>query len=299
MQLKLFDLFVMRKCIKCNQEKPATAEFFSRQSYDKDKLLSQCKVCRNRYNKQYRETNKASQLEYGKQYYQKNKEAQLEYARRYRQANREIMMLKKRQRYKINRDKLNQQRKNNNKALRAKVISHYSNRTNTCYCCGMTGLLFLEIDHINGDGAEHRKKNKLGGYKIYTWLIRNNFPEGFRVACRNCNFATYTTRICPHKQKRILTTQRAKHKLKLKQIVVNHYTEGSMRCQCCGYSGIEFLSVDHINGDGKEHRKTIGTGFTIYRWLIKNNFPRDFQILCIACNHAKGANDKCPHQTTA
>ena len=59
------------------------------------------------------------------------------------------------------------------------------------------------------------------------------------------------------------------------------------------------MSIDHINNDGYKHREltNIGNGSTTYFWLIKNNFPDDFQILCMNCNHGKSRNNGiCPHK---
>lgn len=70
------------------------------------------------------------------------------------------------------------------------------------------------------------------------------------------------------------------------------------KCACCGESGFEFLSIDHIDGSGGVHRSQInasGTGF--YRWLKKMEFPKsNFQILCMNCNFAKGKYNECPHK---
>src|SRR5260221_360879 len=54
-----------------------------------------------------------------------------------------------------------------------------------------------------------------------------------------------------------------------------------------------YLSIDHINGDGSKHRKEIGGGGKIYKWLINNNFPSGFQVLCIPCNLHKGTRSHC------
>jgi hypothetical protein len=35
----------------------------------------------------------------------------------------------------------------------------------------------------------------------------------------------------------------------------------------------------------------------LYRWLVKNNFPKEFQILCHNCNFAKFRLGTCPHET--
>lgn len=56
-----------------------------------------------------------------------------------------------------------------------------------CVCCGEDELDFLVIDHINDNGAEHRKEVNLR--VIYRWLWKNNLPEGFQVLCANCNLS--------------------------------------------------------------------------------------------------------------
>ncbi len=80
---------------------------------------------------------------------------------------------------------------------------------------------------------------------------------------------------------------------KLKFEIMTHYGGA---CICCGENHIEFLTIDHINGDGKKHRKEIGP--RLYAWLKRNNFPKDnFQILCFNCNNAKAHFGYCPHQS--
>lgn len=81
----------------------------------------------------------------------------------------------------------------------------------------------------------------------------------------------------------------------IKSIVFNYY--GS-KCECCGENNQKFLSIDHIYRDGTKHRKEIGSGsLVLYRWLIQNNFPEGFQILCYNCNIGKAHNNgTCPHK---
>jgi len=74
---------------------------------------------------------------------------------------------------------------------------------------------------------------------------------------------------------------------------MSHY--GDVKCQCCGEDHIEFLAIDHINNDGAAHRRRVGRG--IYHWLVKNNFPPGFQVLCHNCNFAKSAYGTCPHKS--
>lgn len=70
------------------------------------------------------------------------------------------------------------------------------------------------------------------------------------------------------------------------------------RCACCGESNFEFLAIDHIDGGGNEHRRSLSRSDadTIVRWLKRNNFPAGFQVLCHNCNMAKGFHGYCPHQ---
>lgn len=82
-----------------------------------------------------------------------------------------------------------------------KVFEHYGMK---CSCCGESIYEFLTVDHINNDGAEHRKVIGTGGTSMYYWLVHNNFPEGFQTLCWNCNCGKrMNTGICPHKKEEI------------------------------------------------------------------------------------------------
>jgi len=75
----------------------------------------------------------------------------------------------------------------------------------------------------------------------------------------------------------------------LKQEVIAHYSKGSMRCPICGIDDIVVLCIDHIDGNGQAHRRAIGrtSGAGFYQWLIQNNYPVGFQVLCYNCNMRK------------
>ena len=90
--------------------------------------------------------------------------------------------------------------------LKRQVMDAYGGR---CACCGETELIFLTIDHINNDGAEHRRQIAAekgttwlqGGRETYRWLRDNGFPEGFQVLCANCNCGKHWNGgVCPHAQ---------------------------------------------------------------------------------------------------
>ncbi len=80
-----------------------------------------------------------------------------------------------------------------------------------------------------------------------------------------------------------------------KQAAFNQYG-GS--CACCKEDRPVFLTIDHIEGGGNQHRKTIKTktGNSFYRWLRQNGYPEGYRVLCWNCNCAFGLFGACPHQ---
>lgn len=93
----------------------------------------------------------------------------------------------------------------------------------------------------------------------------------------------------------ILHKEQTKAKTKEKRIAcLMHYSQGTMACKCCGENTYEFLSLDHVNNGGTQHRK-LSKG-RIEPKLVKAGFPEGFQVLCHNCNMAKGFYGKCPHQ---
>lgn len=78
--------------------------------------------------------------------------------------------------------------------------------------------------------------------------------------------------------------------------VLGHYSDGALECKCCQEDTYEFLSIDHINGGGNQHRKKLGSKY-IYSWLVQNDYPDGYRVLCYNCNCAKGFYGRCPHET--
>lgn len=137
----------------------------------------------------------------------------------------------------------------------------------------------------------------------------NTIPANIRIGirlCKKCQYIItreyYKTPKGREKQKLYGKTYGKKKIIKNKEnklIVFNHYSNGHPTCICCGEDNINFLTMDHINGDGAKHRKEMGRGGGILNnWLIKNNFPKGFRILCMNCNWAIGQYGHCPHEDT-
>ena len=79
--------------------------------------------------------------------------------------------------------------------LKREVIAAYGGK---CQCCGETEPAFLTIDHVNDDGASHRKA--IGRARVYHWLKKHGYPkDGFQLLCFNCNCGRRVNGgVCPH-----------------------------------------------------------------------------------------------------
>ena len=83
---------------------------------------------------------------------------------------------------------------------------------------------------------------------------------------------------------------------RLKIEVLSRYSDHSLpRCACCLEPDPQFLTIDHVNGGGTQHRKTL-RHTSVYDWLKRNRFPAGYQVLCFNCNFAKRDGAMCPHQ---
>lgn len=74
---------------------------------------------------------------------------------------------------------------------------------------------------------------------------------------------------------------------------------GGPICVCCGEETLDFLTLDHVNGDGAIHRRQFGGATALYIWLRQNGYPDDvpLQVLCWNCQWGKRKNsDVCPHE---
>lgn len=108
----------------------------------------------------------------------------------------------------------------------------------------------------------------------------NDIKRGFKFLCKNCS-----------------NTISKNNNNRIRLEVLNHYTNNNIHCQCvgCTETHIEFMTIDHMNNSGWEHRKSEPSAKYIYHWLRNNNYPSGFQVLCMNCNHSHGVRGYCPH----
>jgi hypothetical protein len=88
--------------------------------------------------------------------------------------------------------------------VKQECLEHYGGVPPRCACCGEGIRPFLTMDHIDGNGTQHRRQLRLTGHTttFYLWLKSAGYPEGYRVLCYNCNSGRELNGgICPHQQR--------------------------------------------------------------------------------------------------
>lgn len=161
----------MKLCSKCSIIKPLTDFYFKK---NQNRYDSQCKSCVGDYVKHRYKTIPSVRARYA------------ETSKKWNNNNRE---------------RLNESTRKRTYRYKIEAISHYSNGLNCCACCGESNIQFLTIDHIDNNGANHRRA--MNHSSICDWLKFNDYPSGYQVLCWNCNcgkaFNTISKGICPHK----------------------------------------------------------------------------------------------------
>jgi hypothetical protein len=180
------------------------------------------------------------------------------------------------------------------RAIKKEALSVYGGK---CECCGEARPEMLNVDHIYGGGLRQRKELGLGsGADFYLWLKKQGWPKDkYRLMCWNCNNTLGHYGYCPHKGRPVAVNanipQSTLNGRKLKTETITAY---GGKCQKCGETHWEFLTVDHVNGGGNQHRKELGTGGgpNFYRWLKKQGYPNNgYQLLCFNCNDSKSVDN--------
>jgi len=173
----------------------------------------------------------------------------------------------------------------------------------SCYLKHSERAVKWRINNPKYKRATHNKSSK----NLVWWLTDNDYPEGFQILCWNCNMGKARNGgICPHKSQSkwlygetpVVNCKKyynRKYDREVFQTATEQY--GGSYCKCCGEDNVFFLSLDHINNDGAEQRRSISkTGKNLAWWLQKRNWPSGFQILCFNCNCGRARNNTiCPH----
>lgn len=143
--------------------------------------------------------------------------------------------------------------------------------------------------------------------RLYWQERREKIPAG---VCRKCCIRTTEAgykqcQQCREVQAKSMALHRERYRhnnaqyqrgfnLRRRKMVIDHY---GGKCECCGEEQFEFLALDHKNGGGNAHRSEVRQkGASMIGWVIANNYPDIFRVLCHNCNSAIGFYGTCPHQ---
>jgi len=200
----------MKRCRKCGEVKPAGR--FTRDRSKRDGYRGSCKECDRESDRRRYQEHRDEKLEGFRQYYLDNGPALREYQRQYRAAhpekirerdqryqreNRETIAATQRRWEDANREKIREGQRRRVAGYREAVLEHYGR---ACACPGCYSAENLGIDHVNGDGRQHRAElfggRRPGSGRFHYWLIKNNFPSGFQTLCSRCNTSKGTSPRC-------------------------------------------------------------------------------------------------------
>lgn len=72
-------------------------------------------------------------------------------------------------------------------------------------------------------------------------------------------------------------------------------------CACCGENRWQFLTIDHVDGDGAEDHRRFGKNYEVLYYSIVNGLHArgQLRVLCANCHIAIDLRGGCPHQQSS
>ena len=162
----------------------------------------------------------------------------------------------------------------------------FHNKSGHKFRCNKCQKAYFIVYHTSYSQKHPIDKNKAC---LYAKRWREKHPQRSKEVLKN--YRERNKKLCI---KRTVASNRS-YRQKARNIVLEHYKP---ICNCCGEKEKIFLTIDHINGNGNKHRKIVNNvSGGIAGWIIRNDFPKGFQILCMNCNFGKFKNGgTCPHK---
>lgn len=165
----------------------------------------------------------------------------------------------------------------------------------------------MPLGIYNRDAARRNQKGRVcngpcGEWKVWSefpWRNKNKPELGRAAVCNACKVKGQRkhyelTKSNPDYSERRKESRR-KSRSDLRAEVIAAY---GGKCSCCGESRPEFLTIDHINGNGNQHRHSLKKfGVNFYHWLRQQGYPQEeYRLLCFNCNCSLGFFGYCPHE---
>jgi len=175
-----------------------------------------------------------------------------------------------------------------NAELRYKAIQLYEGK---CECCGEADTEVLTFDHINGARRAQASRRGAGLVRASLEVYTNyGYPNGkYRLLCWNCNSSVGHYGYCPHsKTPAPSNCNVARSTTRSRRTRAEMIDAYGGKCVLCGETNHEFLTIDHVNGGGVQHRKNLGNrgrGTAFYFILKRQGWPQsEYRLLCYKCN---------------
>jgi predicted HNH restriction endonuclease len=130
------------------------------------------------------------------------------------------------------------------------------------------------LNHMHAYNAAHRKeKSKYD----HAWYISHRGEINTRARTYS---ATHREETVEYKRRWKVTHPEhdCEWRATLRAEVLSHYGGKCVRC-----GAVNRLHVHHVNFDGGNHRKKIGSS-SLYHWLKDNHWPSGFELLCPSCH---------------
>jgi hypothetical protein len=159
-------------CGGCRRYRPRTAAHFGKSTKTFDGFRSKCRECVSEVKKAHYQRTRPSQWARQLGYQRNNRDRIYAYNAAWQRRHRA--------------------------SLRAEMIAAFGGK---CECCGEAEPLFLDLDHVNGDGKERRAEHGGNGLTEMQSLKERGWPhEGYQLLCCNCHQGRHRNGgVCPHK----------------------------------------------------------------------------------------------------
>lgn len=152
-------------------------------------------------------------------------------------------------------------------------------------------IIFLYIYDMNKSDKRRKEWENRENNNLCVYCGKNTpFPK--KKGCSECLDKKSKSTLKFSKNNRYKINQ---YNFLIKHLVIEKY---GGKCVCCGENEILFLTIDHINNNGKDERsikKNYNTS-SFYLKLKREKVRDDLQVLCFNCNLGKSVNNGiCPH----
>lgn len=143
-------------------------------------------------------------------------------------------------------------------------------------------------------GACYQKARRSGEIVVGVATCHPDRPVLARGLCHQC-YSKEKYWDDPEKYRQAARDTQASVRKRVRDQMIEAYG-GKCACVNCPETDTAFLTLDHINGDGKQHRAKVGSH--TYNDLRRKGWPKDgYRLLCWNCNSMTRGGVPCPHET--